>query len=106
MYAAVAPPSALNEGVTVHKDPDSTAKGRVTQSNLDRIRQARAKNQVLSQKLAKDVSKKPRGIISSINYYFFIMLFICTISISHNNVQNEYVYINSMKPTHNKQQLI
>jgi hypothetical protein len=61
MYSAVAPPSALNEGVTVHKDPEAVAKGRVSQVNLDRLRQARAKNQVLSQRLAKEANKKPRG---------------------------------------------
>ena len=65
MYSAVAPPSALNEGVTVHSAPheaEPVPKGLVSKSHLDRLAQARAKNQVLSQQLAKEANKKPKGI--------------------------------------------
>jgi len=60
MYSAVAPPSALNEGVTVHKLPEEVPKGRVTKANFDKVLQARAKNQVVSQQLAKEANKRPR----------------------------------------------
>ena len=63
MYSAVAPPSALNEGVTVHKDPDDEPKGRVSKEHLDRLRQARAKNQALTQQLAREANRKPKGTI-------------------------------------------
>lgn len=64
MYAAVAPPSAITEGVTVHKkeggDDEITApKGRVTSAHLEALQRARAKKDILTRQLSKEVNRKP-----------------------------------------------
>lgn len=74
MYSAVAPPTSITEGVTVHKgepkDEELTApKGRVTSAHLAALQRARAKNVTLSKQLVKEANKKEpaKGIFYIIN---------------------------------------